>query len=161
MRFEPSQSADFATALQGGGRLLGLDLGTKTIGLAVSDADWSIASPVRTIRRTKFTDDARDMLTYAQENAIAGFVLGLPLNMDETEGPRAQSTRAFARSLAPLSPLPLLFWDERLSTVAADMALSKRARRNRADTIDAVAASLILRSALDALRALPAHDMSG
>ncbi len=100
MRFEPSQSAEFAAALQGTGRLLSLDLGTKTIGLAVSDADWSVASPVRTIRRTKFTADVTDMLSYAKDNAVAGLVLGLPLNMDESEGPRAQATRAFARNLA-------------------------------------------------------------
>ncbi len=160
MRFEPSQSADFAKALQGSGRLLGLDLGTKTIGLAVSDGAWSIASPVRTIRRTKFTADAQDMLIYARENDVAGLVLGLPLNMDTSEGPRAQATRAFARSLAPLSDLPLLFWDESLSTVAADAALVET-RPPQPDGYDRrVAASLILRSALDALRALPAHDES-
>ena len=148
--------ADFAEALPRTGGLAGLDLGTKTIGVAVSDGLRQVASPLTVIRRTKFTADATALLQIAADRGLAGLVLGLPLNMDGTEGPRAQSTRAFARNLERLTPLPLTFWDERLSTVAAERALleADTSRRRRAEVIDQVAAGYILQGALDRLRYL-------
>jgi putative Holliday junction resolvase len=145
--------AAFAAALPPSGALIGLDLGTKTIGVAVSDTARRIASPLETIRRTRFTADAARLLTLADGRAIAGIVLGLPRNMDGSEGPRAQSTRAFARNLAALTPLPIAFWDERLSTVAAERALleADASRRRRAAVIDHVAAGFILQGLLDRL----------
>lgn len=147
---------DFAAALPQTGAVAGLDLGTKTIGVAVSDGLRSIATPLTVIRRTKFTADASALLALIAERAIAGIVLGLPRNMDGSEGPRAQSTRAFARNLARLTPLPITFWDERLSTVAAERALleADASRAKRAQVIDQVAAGLILQGALDRLRYL-------
>ncbi|MBB4659377.1 Holliday junction resolvase RuvX [Parvularcula dongshanensis] len=137
------------------GPLLGLDLGTKTIGVAVSNPERSLASPVTTIKRTKFGHDAAEVLRLAAERKVTGLVFGLPLNMDGTEGPRAQSTRAFVRNLARLDPIPCAFWDERLSTAAAERSLialdTKRAKR--AQVIDAHAAAYILQGALDRLRA--------
>lgn len=132
-------------------RLLGLDLGTKTIGLAVSDSRWSVASPLSTIRRTKFTKDAEALDLIIAEQSIGGLVLGLPLNMDGSEGPRAQATRGFLRNLDRRIDLPVTFWDERLSTVAAERALleADASRAHRAAVIDNVAASLILQGALD------------
>ena len=146
-------AAAFAAALPPGRALMGLDLGTKTIGVAVSDTLRRIASPLETIRRTKFTADAARLLALAEGRAIAGLVLGLPKNMDGSEGPRAQSTRAFARNLAALTPLPMVFWDERLSTVAAERALleADASRRRRAEVIDHVAAGFILQGLLDRL----------
>lgn len=143
----------FAAALPFGRALMGLDLGTATIGLAVSDTGRRIASPLRTLRRTKFTADAAELLAIAAERGIGGLVLGLPRNMDGSEGPRAQSTRAFARNLARLTPLPIAFWDERLSTVAAERALleADASRRKRAEVIDHVAAGYILQGLLDRL----------
>jgi len=134
-----------------GKRLLGLDLGTKTIGLAVSDTLWSVASPIPMIERTKFTKDAEALITVCETQEIGGLVLGLPLNMDGSEGPRAQATRAFQRNLEKLSSLPVTFWDERLSTVAAERALleSDTSRAKRAKRIDSIAASLILQGALE------------
>jgi putative Holliday junction resolvase len=145
--------AAFAAALPAGRALMGLDLGTVTIGLSVSDTGRRIASPLRTLRRTKFTADAAEVLAIAEERRIGGLVLGLPRNMDGTEGPRAQSTRAFARNLARLTPLPMAFWDERLSTVAAERALleADASRRRRAEVIDHVAAAYILQGLLDRL----------
>lgn len=145
--------AAFAATLPVGRALIGLDLGTVTIGVAVSDTGRRIASPLRTIRRTKFTADAAAVLAIAEERDIGGLVLGLPRNMDGSEGPRAQSTRAFARNLARLTPLPIAFWDERLSTVAAERALleADTSRRRRAEVIDHVAAGYILQGLLDRL----------
>lgn len=147
---------EFAAALPRAGAIAGLDLGTKTIGVAVSDGLRQVASPLTVIRRTKFTADATALLALATDRGLAGLVLGLPLNMDGTEGPRAQSTRAFARNLERLTPLPLTFWDERLSTVAAERALfeADTSRRRRAEVIDQVAAGYILQGALDRLRYL-------
>lgn len=143
----------FADAI-GPGPLIGLDLGTATIGVAVSDGLRGTATPVETIRRRKFTADAARIVEIAGDRGAAGLVLGLPLNMDGSEGPRAQSTRAFARNLAPVLPLPLVFWDERLSTVAAERALleADTSRKRRAEVIDHVAAAFILQGALDRLR---------
>jgi len=143
--------AEFARALPPGRALMGLDLGTVTIGLAVSDTTRRIATPLRTLKRTKFTADAAELLRLAAERAIGGFVLGLPRNMDGGEGPRAQATRAFARNLARLTPLPMTFWDERLSTVAAERVLleADTSRRRRAEVIDHVAAGYILQGLLD------------
>ncbi len=140
--------------------LIGLDLGTRTIGLALSDRLRRIASPLHTLRREKFTVDAAAILALAAEREAAGFVLGLPVNMDGTEGPRAQSTRAFARNLSALTPLPVAFWDERLSTVAAERALLEAdlSRKRRAEVIDAVAAGYILHGALDRLAHMRRED---
>lgn len=148
----------FAEALPRTGAVAGLDLGTKTIGVAVSDGLRSVASPLTVIRRTKFTADAQALLQMAAERALVGLVLGLPRNMDGSEGPRAQSTRAFARNLERLTPLPITFWDERLSTVAAERALLEgdTSRKRRAEVIDQVAAGYILQGALDRLRFLGA-----
>ncbi|HHY01793.1 MAG TPA: Holliday junction resolvase RuvX [Paracoccus sp.] len=144
---------DFAAALPRTGAIAGLDLGTKTIGVAVSDGLRSVASPLTVIRRQKFTLDAAELLRIVADRGLAGLVLGLPRNMDGTEGARAQSTRAFARNLERLTPLPLGFWDERLSTVAAERALleADASRRKRAEVIDQVAAAYILQGALDRL----------
>ena len=145
--------AAFAAGLPRGGALMGLDLGTKTIGVAVSDTGRVIASPLETIRRTRFGTDAAALLALVGPRRIAGLVLGLPRNMDGSEGPRAQSTRAFARNLARLTELPITFWDERLSTVAAERALleADASRKRRAEVIDHVAAGLILQGLLDRL----------
>ncbi len=149
---------DFAPALKPGARLIGIDVGTKTLGLALSDVGRMIASGLETIRRTKFTTDARHLLDLAARHGVGGFVIGLPLNMDGSEGPRAQGTRAFQRNLAQLSPLPMLLWDERLTTAAAERTLiaGDVSRRRRAQVIDKMAATLILQSALDRLRLRPA-----
>lgn len=145
---------DLAAVLPRTGAIAGLDLGTKTLGVAVSDGLRSVASPLTTIRRTKFTADAQALLKIAQDRALVGLILGLPRNMDGSEGPRAQSTRAFARNLERLTPLPISFWDERLSTVAAERALLEgdTSRQRRAEVIDQVAAGYILQGALDRLR---------
>jgi len=142
---------DFAAALPEGRAIAGLDLGTKTIGVAVSDLRRGIATPVLTIRRVKFTTDAAALAALVAERRIAGLILGLPLNMDGSEGPRAQATRAFARNLARLLPLPIGFWDERLSTVAAERALleADTSRKRRSEVIDHVAAGYILQGVLD------------
>jgi putative Holliday junction resolvase len=128
-----------------------LDLGTRTIGVAVSDGRRRVATPVTTIRRTKFTADATALLALLADREVAGLILGLPLNMDGTEGPRAQATRAFARNLGRLTALPVTWWDERLSTVAATRALleADTSRRRRAEVVDRVAAGYILQGALD------------
>ena len=143
----------FRDALPETGPLMGLDLGTETIGVAVSDGFRRVASPLETIRRKKFGVDAKALLDIAQGRNVAGIVLGLPLNMDGSEGPRCQSTRAFARNLNPMAGMPIGFWDERLSTVAAERALleADTSRRRRGEVIDHVAASFILQGALDRL----------
>lgn len=150
------QFEDFAAALQPMQALMGLDLGEKTIGVAVSDRMRGIASPIETVRRKKFTLDSARLLELAAHREIGGIVLGLPKNMDGTEGPRCQSTRAFARNLSRLTDLPVGFWDERLSTVAAEKALleADTTRKRRGQVIDHVAAGYILQGALDRLRAL-------
>lgn len=142
---------DFAGACAPMRALIGLDLGDKTIGVAVSDRMGAVASPLETIRRTKFTTDAAQLTGIIAARDIGGVVLGLPRNMDGSEGPRCQSTRAFARNLARLTDLPIGFWDERLSTVAAERALleADTSRKRRAEVIDHVAASYILQGALD------------
>jgi putative Holliday junction resolvase len=146
--------AGFAAALPTAGALMGLDFGEKTIGVAVSDRMRSVASPLETVRRVKFTADAGRLTEIARAREIVGLVIGLPLNMDGTEGPRCQSTRAFARNLERLTPLPIAFWDERLSTVAAERALleADTSRKRRGEVIDHVAAGVILQGALDRLR---------
>jgi putative Holliday junction resolvase len=135
------------------GALIGLDLGTKTIGVAASDPDRRLAAGVETIARKSFTADAKRLLTLAAERKAVGFVLGLPLNMDGSEGPRAQSIRAFARNFARLTDLPIALWDERLSTAAVERELigADMSRRKRAAVIDQHAAAYILQGALDLL----------
>jgi len=142
------------TLLPASGKLLGLDLGTKTIGVAVSDGMRYSATPLETIRRQKFTLDAERLDQLIAENNAVGIVLGLPLNMDGSEGPRVQSTRAFARNLAQRISLPIAFWDERLSTSAVTrMLIEADTRRDkRAEVVDKLAASYILQGALDRLR---------
>ena len=134
-------------------RLLGLDPGTKTIGMALSDIERSIASPLDTIRRTKFGEDARALIAAANKYEIAAYVIGLPLNMDGSEGPRAQATRAFVRNMAPLDPRPFVFWDERLSTAAVtrELIAQDASRAKRAAVVDRMAAAYILQGALDRL----------
>lgn len=143
----------FRAALPPKGALIGLDLGEKTIGVAVSDLRRGVATPLETIRRKKFTLDAARLLEIVAARGVAGLVLGLPLNMDGSEGPRCQTTRAFARNLSGLSALPIGFWDERLSTVAAERALleADTSRQKRALVIDHVAAAYILQGFLDRL----------
>jgi putative Holliday junction resolvase len=144
---------DAAGLLPPRGALLGLDLGTKTIGVAASDPDRRLAAGVETIARKAFSADAKRLLALAQQRSAAGFVLGLPLNMDGSEGPRAQSVRAFARNLAKLTELPIALWDERLSTAAVERELiaADASRRQRAAVIDQHAAAYILQGALDRL----------
>jgi len=144
----------FAAQLPPYAAVMGLDLGDKTIGVAVSDTTRSVATPLETIRRKKFSLDAAALLAMVEARAIRGIVLGLPRNMDGSEGPRCQSTRAFARNLSRLTQVPITFWDERLSTVAAERALleADTSRRKRAEVIDHVAAGYILQGALDRLR---------
>jgi putative Holliday junction resolvase len=139
-----------------GARLAGLDLGTKTIGVALSDPRLQLATPHKTIARTKFGKDAEELLALCAREKVGGLILGLPINMNGTEGPRAQATRAFLRNLAPLTALPIVLWDERLSTVAAERAMIEAdvSRRKRAERIDAAAAAFILQGALDRLRQL-------
>ena len=135
-------------------RLMGLDLGSKTIGLALSDVSLMIASPLRTIKRTKFTQDAETLEALIDEHDVGGLILGLPINMDGSEGPRCQSTRQFAMNLLERRDIPLTFWDERLSTVAVERILIDEidmTRKRRAKVIDKAAATYILQGALDAL----------
>jgi putative Holliday junction resolvase len=148
--------AAFAAALPHAGAIAGLDLGEKTIGVAVSDTRRTVATPVATIRRKKFTLDAAALGAVLAERAAVGIVLGLPLNMDGSEGPRCQSTRAFARNFSRDSDLPIAYWDERLSTVAAERALleADASRRKRGEVIDHVAAGFILQGVLDRMARL-------
>lgn len=142
---------EFIETLPKGCGIAGLDLGDKTIGVAVSDSLLSVATPLATIRRLKFAADATRLLEIVAERQLGGIVLGLPRNMDGTEGPRCQSTRAFARNLSRITDLPITFWDERLSTVAAERALieADTSRKRRAEVIDHVAAGYILQGVLD------------
>jgi len=144
----------FARVLPAGARLMGIDLGTKTLGLALSDVTRTIASGLTTLSRGKFSADADRLLALAEEHGVGGFVLGLPVNLNGTEGPRAQATRAFARNLGKLTTLPILLWDERLTTAAAERVLleADASRRRRATVIDKIAATLILQGALDRLK---------
>lgn len=144
----------FARAMPAGARLMGLDLGTKTLGLALSDVTRTIASGLTTLSRTKFSADVRQLLELAGRHDVGGFVIGLPLNLDGSGGPRAQATRAFARNLGKMTPIPILYWDERLSTAEAERMLLEAdlSRRRRAQVVDKVAATLILQSALDRLK---------
>ena len=138
------------------GRLAGLDYGTKTIGVSISDTMQTISSGLETIKRTKFKNDAARLIEIIEEHEVKALVIGLPLNMDGTEGPRVQSTKAFARNLANITPLPLIFWDERMSTQAAERALleADSSRKRRKEVIDKMAATYILQGALDRLAAL-------
>lgn len=146
-------ATEFGAALADGGALLGLDLGTKTVGIATCDAAWSFATAGKTLPKGKFSKDAAALSAIVHERAIKGIVLGLPRNMDGSEGPRAQSSRAYARNLAQTIDLPVLLWDERWSTASAerDMIGQDFSRRKRAERIDSHAAAIILQGAIDAL----------
>jgi len=145
-------AADFRAALPSGGGLMGLDLGTQTIGTAFCDAGWRFASPGNTLKRGKFGADRLLLAALAAERSIRGVVIGLPINMDGSEGPRAQSSRAYARNLGILG-LPILLWDERWSTTSAERGLIEQdmSRAKRKDRIDSAAAAVILQAAIDAL----------
>ncbi len=149
-------AAEFAAALPEGGKLAGLDVGTRTIGLAICDGGWHFAGPAETIRRGKFTHDLKILSEFLHREKITGLVVGLPLNMDGTDSPRTQSTRAFVRHLAPILRIPIAFWDERLSTAAVTRALLEAgaARARRGELVDKMAAAYILQGALDRMRAL-------
>jgi len=146
-------TADFRAALPQGGRLLGLDVGTKTIGTALCDAGWTIATAAGLIRRTKFTKDLEALQVLAEAQSVAGLVIGLPLNLDGSDSPRTQSVRAFARNLEKPLGLPILLWDERWSTQAVTRTLldADASRARRAELVDKMAAAYILQGAIDAL----------
>ena len=148
--------SEFANELQSNNSLIGLDLGTKTIGVAVSDIIRSVATPIKTIKRKKFSIDSDQLLGIISVKNCCGIIFGLPKNMDGSEGPRAQATRAFARNFSKKTTLPISFWDERLSTVAAEKALleADTTRKRRAEVIDHVAAAYILQGFLDRLKIL-------
>ena len=150
---------EFAARLPDGGKLAGLDVGTKTIGLAVCDARWSFAGPSETIQRVKFTQDLEHLRRFIAHHSIVGLVVGLPLNMDGSDSPRTQSVRAFARNLVVLD-LPVLLWDERWSTQAVERAMiaADVSRAKRAVAVDKLAAAHILQGAIDALVSLPEAD---
>jgi putative Holliday junction resolvase len=147
---------DLAGRMKTGQRLIGLDLGNKTIGMALSDPGCMIATPLRTIRRTKFSKDAAELLDLCAQENVGAIVLGLPVNMNATEGPRAQATRAFARNLEKMTDLPIVLWDERWSTAAAERVMieANLSRAKRAARIDAAAAGFILQGVLDRLAGL-------
>src|SRR6476661_4639079 len=151
-----ADTSEFAAALPNGGKLAGLDVGTKTIGLAICDAGWHFAGPAETIRRTKFTKDLEALRAFIAREHVVALVVGLPLNMDGSDSPRTQSVRAFAGNLAPLE-LPILLWDERWSTQAVERAMiaADVSRAKRAEAVDKLAAAHILQGALDALCMLP------
>jgi putative Holliday junction resolvase len=151
-----SSAAKFAATLPGQGRLAGLDVGTKTIGLATCDAGWSYSTAAETLKRTKFMADLEALKAFGAKHAIVGLVVGLPLNLDGSDSPRTQSVRAFARNLTLLA-LPVLLWDERWSTVAVERAMieADMSRAKRAEKVDAHAAAHILQGAIDALVNLP------
>jgi putative Holliday junction resolvase len=146
----------FAATLPRQAAIFGLDMGTKTIGVAISDISRTIATAVKTIKRTKFTADIAALFALAEERGAEGYIIGLPINMDGSEGPRAQSCRAFARNLAGLTDAPIALWDERLSTAAAERALieADTSRKRRAVVIDSVAAAYILQGALDRMKGM-------
>ena len=147
-----ADAAGFAAALPAGGRLAGLDVGTKTIGVALCDAGWAIASPAETIRRTKFATDLAALTRLARAQQVKGLVIGLPLNLDGSDSPRTQSTRAFARNVEDMG-FPVLLWDERWSTVAVERTMIEQdlSRAKRAELVDKMAAAHILQAAIDAL----------
>jgi putative Holliday junction resolvase len=147
-----ARTAEFAETLPDAGKLAGLDVGTKTIGLAICDAGWHFAGPAETIRRTKFTADFAALKAFIAREHVVGLVIGLPLNMDGSDSPRTQSVRAFARNCAPLG-LPILLWDERWSTQAVERAMvaADVSRAKRAEKVDSLAAAHILPGAIDAL----------
>jgi putative Holliday junction resolvase len=151
-----TSAPEFVSAVPSGGKLAGLDVGTKTIGLALCDAGWHFAGPAETIRRAKFTQDLKALEEFFNRERIIGLVVGLPLNMAGTDSPRTQSVRAFARNLAPLA-LPVLLWDERWSTQAVERAMISAdvSRSKRAEKVDSLAAAHILQGAIDALVNLP------
>lgn len=159
MTAQANDDAELArlAALPAGLRLLGVDLGTKTIGLALSDVERRLASPLETLSRAKFRADADRIKAVTTRYSVGGIVLGLPINMDGSEGPRAQATRAFARNLAALIPLPMTFWDERLSTAAVTRSLIEAdvSRAKRQAVVDRMAAAYILQGALDRMARLP------
>ncbi len=148
-----ASAGEFRAALPDGGVLLALDLGTQTIGTAFCDAGWRFASPGKTLKRGKFGADRQAIAALVQDRTVKGVVIGLPLNMDSSEGPRAQSSRAYARNLFAALALPILLWDERWSTASAEGALIAQdmSRARRAERIDAAAAAVILQAAIDAL----------
>ena len=150
--------AEFADAVSVG-KLAGLDVGTRTVGLALCDAQWSFAGPAETLRRSKFTADLEALRGFVVRNAVTGLVVGLPLNMDGSDSPRTQSVRAFARNVGPLE-LPILLWDERWSTQAVERAMiaADVSRAKRAEAVDKLAAAHILQGAIDALANLPRAD---
>ncbi|WP_374547543.1 Holliday junction resolvase RuvX [Rhodoblastus sp.] len=153
-KFEPVMSLEaLPSLLRRNDRLMGIDLGTKTIGLALSDVERRLATPLETIKRVKYTPDVEKMLALADKHGVVAFIIGLPLNMDGTEGPRSQSTRAFVRQTAPLARRPFVFWDERLSTAAVTRELIAQdvSRGKRAEVVDRMAAAYILQGALDRL----------
>jgi putative Holliday junction resolvase len=154
-----STPLDFAEALPDGGKLAGLDVGTKTIGLAICDPGWSFAGPVETLRRTKFSADLEELRAFVAREAIVGLVVGLPLHLDGSDSPRTQSIRAFARNLETLG-LPILLWDERWSTQAVERAMiaADVSRAKRAQAVDKLAAAHILQGAIDALANLAAPE---
>lgn len=154
---------ELAQSLAPGTTVAGLDLGTKTIGLAVSDRSLAFANPRPVIERKKFTLDAQKLLAEAQRDGVAAFVIGLPMNMDGSRGPRVQATRAFVRNMEKLTDLPFVYWDERLSTVAAERALLEMdvSRKKREGRIDSAAAAFILQGALDRLHALSGGHSAG
>ena len=155
-----SDAAEFIRALgRADGRLLGLDVGTKTIGLATCDSNWSFATPLETLARGKFTADLERLRAIAERHQAGGLVVGLPLNMDGSDSPRTQSVRAFARNCLPLG-LPILLWDERWSTQAVERAMiaADVSRAKRAEAVDKLAAAHILQGAIDALVNLPRAD---
>ncbi len=142
---------DFFAAIPKGKRIIGIDLGTKTIGLSLSDLEYTIASPLETIKRVKFTPDAIQLKKIIENFAVGGLVYGLPLNMDGTEGPRSQATRAFVRHFKAIVDIPFLFWDERMSTMAVTRTLleADASRARRAEVVDKMAAAYILQGVLD------------
>ena len=154
-----TDAAPFRAALPAGGRLLGLDVGTKTIGTALCDAGWSFASPALLVRRTKFSKDKAQLADLIAAQGVRGLVIDLPLNLDGSDSPRTQSTRAFARNMVDTG-LPILLWDERWSTVAVERAMIEQdmSRARRAERIDNLAAAHILQAAIDALVAVPVQD---
>lgn len=149
-------TSEFCAALPQGGRLMGLDVGTKTIGTALCDSGWTIASPAELIRRSKFSSDLTQLRRIADAQAVAGLVVGLPLSLDGSDSPRTQSVRAFARNLESMA-LPILLWDERWSTAAVErqMIAADVSRARRAEKVDCAAAAFILQGAIDALAFLP------
>ncbi len=153
-----TELVEISQALRPGSRLMGLDLGSKTIGLALSDVTLMIASPFQLIKRSKFTADAKKLESLIDDYDVGGLILGLPFNMDGSEGPRCQSTRQFASNLLARRDIALSFWDERLSTVAVQRVLIEQAdmnRKRRAEVVDKAAASYILQGALDAMARMP------